>query len=157
MFERNEVLPPKRKGLPRGSDSTRSPHSLATTLYTKDLRFVFELFQNAEDNDYTKAEAAGDEALLIFRFYPNEIIIDSNGDGFVEANVRAICSTWGSIKKVSKGYIGDCQFSRLRPRFTFSPGPFLSSLNTDMEIAAWKRILRSSRFTMNSLQRSVRG
>ena len=68
---------------------------------------MFELIQNAEDNNYTKAEAAGDEPLLIFRLYPNEIIIDSNEDGFVEANVRAICSTGESTKNVSKGYIGE--------------------------------------------------
>ena len=68
---------------------------------------MFELIQNAEDNDYTKAEAAGDEPLLIFRLYPNEIIIDSNEDGFVEANVRAICSTGESTKNVSKGYVGE--------------------------------------------------
>ena len=63
---------------------------------------MFELIQNAEDNDYTKAEAAGDEPLLIFRKYPNEIIIASNEDGFVEANVRAICTTGESTKGMSK-------------------------------------------------------
>ena len=68
---------------------------------------MYELIQNAEDNDYTKAEAAGDEPLTIFRLYPNEIIIDFNEDGFVEANVRAICSIGESTKRVSKGCVGE--------------------------------------------------
>lgn len=35
--------------------------SLATNLYSKDTRFVFELIQNAEDNNYTWATALGEE------------------------------------------------------------------------------------------------
>lgn len=68
---------------------------------------MFELIQNAEDNDYTRAEAGREEPFLIFRLHPDKIIIDSNEDGFMEANVRAICSTGESTKNVSKGYIGE--------------------------------------------------
>lgn len=82
-------------------------HSLATNLYTKDTRFVFELIQNAEDNEYTTEQAIRDKPFLIFRLCPESIIIDLNEDGFTEANVRAICSTGESTKCVSNGYIGE--------------------------------------------------
>lgn len=82
-------------------------HSLATNLYTKDTRFVFELIQNAEDNEYTTEQAIRDKPFLIFRLQPKSIVIDSNEDGFTEANVRAICSTGESTKSVSSGYIGE--------------------------------------------------
>ena len=82
-------------------------HRLATNLYTKDTRFVFELIQNAEDNNYATAEAACDDPCLVFTLLPEKIIIDSNEDGFTEANVRAICSTGESTKSISKGYIGE--------------------------------------------------
>lgn len=82
-------------------------HSLATNLYTKDTRFVFELIQNAEDNEYTMEQAICDKPFLIFRLCSRSIVIDSNEDGFTEANVRAICSTGESTKTVSDGYIGE--------------------------------------------------
>ena len=81
--------------------------SLATNLYSKDTRFVFELIQNAEDNKYETALANSDKPCLIFRLSPKDIVIDSNEDGFTEANVRAICSTGESTKSDSKGYIGE--------------------------------------------------
>ena len=74
---------------------------------------MFELIQNAEDNSYTRVEAAREEPFLMFTLYPDKIIIDSNEDGFTELNVRAICSTGESTKNVSKdrnvskGYIGE--------------------------------------------------
>ena len=81
--------------------------SLATNLYSKNTRFVFELIQNAEDNQYTRATTADEEPLLSFAIHPDRIVIDSNEDGFVEANVRAICSTGESTKENSLGYIGE--------------------------------------------------
>ena len=68
---------------------------------------MFELIQNAEDNDYTRAEVASEMPFLTFRLHPDKIIVDSNEDGFTEANVRAICSTGDSTKNTSQGYIGE--------------------------------------------------
>ena len=68
---------------------------------------MFELIQNAEDNDYTRAEAARDMPFLTFRLHPDKIIVASNEDGFTEANVRAICSTEDSTKNASQGYTGE--------------------------------------------------
>lgn len=109
MCAENWGLLPRRKtfSVKLSASCAHSSHSLATNLYSKDTRFVFELIQNAEDNDYTRVEAVGDEPFLIFRLHPDKIIIDSNEDGFMEANVRAICSTGESTKNVSQGYIGE--------------------------------------------------
>lgn len=80
---------------------------LATSLYSKDTRFVYELIQNAEDNKYTRAEAEGLELYLSFSMYPDRIVLDSNEDGFAAEHVRAICSTGESTKTVAQGYIGE--------------------------------------------------
>jgi hypothetical protein len=81
--------------------------SLATNLYSKDTRFVFELIQNAEDNNYSRAKRNGTLPYITFAVYSDRIVVDSNEDGFNEANVRAICSTGDSTKKTSQGYIGE--------------------------------------------------
>ena len=39
--------------------------------------------------------------------YPDRIIVESNEDGFSEANIEAICSVGGSTKKYSTGYVGE--------------------------------------------------
>ena len=95
--------------------SADSQHSLATNLYSTDTRFVFELIQNAEDNNYTKAKAVNEAPFLSFNIHPDKIIVDSNEDGFTKDNVTAICSITKSGKVVSskteaqrqQGYIGE--------------------------------------------------
>lgn len=44
---------------------------------------------------------------MIFTLYPDQIIIDSNEDGFNEADVKSICKVGDSTKKHKKGYIGE--------------------------------------------------
>ena len=88
---------------------------MATNLYSTNTRFVFELIQNAEDNNYTKAQAKNEAPFLSFTIHPDKIIVDSNEDGFTEDNVQAICSITKSGKVVSskskeqrkRGYIGE--------------------------------------------------
>lgn len=75
-------------------------------LHSKDTRFLYELIQNAEDNQYSAAGKAGDELYLRFNMYPDRIVLESNEDGFSESNVEAICSTGKSTKTTSEGYIG---------------------------------------------------
>ena len=79
---------------------------LATDLYTTKTRFIYELIQNAEDNQYTKAATAKRDPFLTFTLHPSKIVIESNEDGFNEANVRAICNTKSS-KTNAQGYIGE--------------------------------------------------
>lgn len=87
-------------------DSKLTTPSLATNIYSKDTRFVFELIQNAEDNKYTLAWAAGDVAYIGFNVSPDTVYVDSNEDGFSKEDVESICST-GQSSKTSKGYIGE--------------------------------------------------
>jgi hypothetical protein len=89
------------------SNSKLTARSLATNIYSKDTRFVFELIQNAEDNEYKRALAADEEPYIRFSVYPEKVIVDSNEDGFTEANVRAICSVGQSTKTFTQGYIGE--------------------------------------------------
>ena len=65
------------------------------------------MIQNAEDNHYTKAATAKQDPFLTFTLHPSKIVVDSNEDGFNEANVKAICSTSQSTKTNRQGYIGE--------------------------------------------------
>ncbi len=80
---------------------------LSKHLYSTDTRFVYELIQNAEDNSYSIAAERNDLPALTFSVSSERIVIDSNEDGFCEANVRAICRVGESTKANIKGYIGE--------------------------------------------------
>ncbi|KAF2464794.1 uncharacterized protein BDR25DRAFT_380700 [Lindgomyces ingoldianus] len=84
-----------------------STKTLATNLYAKDSRFVYELIQNAEDNRYYRAREDLDEPWLRFCLDQDQIVIDSNEDGFSEANIKAICSIGESTKTCKQGYVGE--------------------------------------------------
>jgi hypothetical protein len=81
---------------------------LAKNLYSKDVRFIFELLQNADDNLFQQAKYNGHEPYLVFRIYHDRIIVDCNEDGFEEVNLRAICNV-GQSSKVGgrQGYTGE--------------------------------------------------
>lgn len=81
--------------------------SLAKSLYTSKARFVFELLQNVEDNQYTKAIGNNDNPTVTFHIYPDRIVQECNEDGFNDANLRAICNIGQSSKKGSQSYIGE--------------------------------------------------
>lgn len=84
---------------------------LADDLYAKDSHFIFELVQNAEDNNYPDDEDAR------LRFEVGQIdlegrkttalIVHNNEVGFNDKNVRAICQVGKSTKKKIQGYIGE--------------------------------------------------
>ncbi|KAF2499755.1 hypothetical protein BU16DRAFT_504059 [Lophium mytilinum] len=81
--------------------------ALAAELYAKDTRFVYELIQNAEDNSYRVANNESEPPWLRFALDQDRIVIDSNEDGFSEANIKAICSIGESTKTSIQGYIGE--------------------------------------------------
>lgn len=102
---------------------------LATDLYSKDTRFLYELIQNAEDNQYTQAEASSDDPFISFSLYPDQLVIDSNEDGFNAENVKAICSVAESTKTVAQGYIGEKGIGfksvfKIAQRVHIQSGPF---------------------------------
>ncbi|XP_058103014.1 uncharacterized protein LOC131246676 isoform X2 [Magnolia sinica] len=87
---------------------------LSAELYTKDVHFLMELIQNAEDNEYLTGvdpslefvitskditETGADSTLLLF----------NNERGFSEKNIDSICNVGGSTKKGKRqrGYIGE--------------------------------------------------
>jgi hypothetical protein len=85
--------------------------TLAKDLYSKKTHFIFELIQNAEDNDY----ADGITPTLRFRVNEIEIegkrqialIVENNETGFQKEHVDAICNVAQSTKSKSQGYIGE--------------------------------------------------
>jgi hypothetical protein len=88
-----------------------SVETLAHELYTKDTHFVFELIQNAEDNDYSpeippslsfavRQQGIEGEAGLV-------LIVRNNETGFEEKHVDALCAVRKSTKKKIQGYIGE--------------------------------------------------
>ncbi|KEY68188.1 hypothetical protein S7711_09101 [Stachybotrys chartarum IBT 7711] len=81
--------------------------TLAKNLYTSNARFVFELLQNADDNQYSVAAARGQKPFVSFKLYPQKLVVECNEDGFTEANLRAICDIGNSSKNASQGYIGE--------------------------------------------------
>ena len=80
---------------------------MAKELYSKDVRFIFELLQNADDNPYKRATESGHQPYVVFRVYHDRIVADCNEDGFDEANLRAICNVGQSSKVGRQGYIGE--------------------------------------------------
>ncbi len=85
--------------------------TLAEDLYSKKTHFIFELIQNAEDNDY----ANGITPTLRFRINEIEIegkrqlalIVENNETGFQKKHVDAICKVGQSTKLKAQGYIGE--------------------------------------------------
>jgi hypothetical protein len=76
-------------------------------LYTSNARFVFELLQNADDNQYSTAESENQPPFVAFRVFPGKIVVECNEDGFTERHLRAICDIGNSSKTGSQGYIGE--------------------------------------------------
>ena len=76
---------------------------MAKNLYTSNARFVFELLQNADDNQYSE----GRDPFVSFRLYHDRLVVDCNEQGFSEDNLRAICDIGRSSKASSQGYIGE--------------------------------------------------
>ncbi|KAL1907747.1 hypothetical protein Sste5344_006374 [Sporothrix stenoceras] len=75
-----------------------SVKTLAQNLYSSSAKFVFELLQNYDDNQYTSLSADRSPSVS-FHIYSDRIIASCNEDGFTEANVTAICSVGQSSKK----------------------------------------------------------
>jgi len=86
--------------------------ALADDLYSKDTHFIFELIQNAEDNEYE-----GVEPSILFRLTKDDptntlksdgaLIIQNNEVGFLSKNVDAICAVGKTTKEKAQGYIGE--------------------------------------------------
>lgn len=80
---------------------------MARNLYTSNARFVFELLQNADDNNYSAALAAGATPYVSFNISPGKVCIECNENGFTRENLGAICAIGKSSKVGATGYIGE--------------------------------------------------
>ncbi len=84
----------------------RSLESLSGELYNKDMHFVLELIQNADDNEYYNKDSTVQPS-LIFLIQNDKITLFNNETGFKERNIKAICDVKASTKgKHQQGYIG---------------------------------------------------
>jgi hypothetical protein len=81
----------------------RALQLLSKDLYAKDIHFVLELLQNAEDNSY----APGVLPELRFILTEDAILVQNNETGFTEENVRSLCDVANSSKTKQLGYIGE--------------------------------------------------
>ncbi|XP_045819973.1 uncharacterized protein LOC123913312 [Trifolium pratense] len=88
--------------------------NLSSELYTKDVHFLMELIQNAEDNHYIEGESPTLEFVITFNDItatgaPATLLIFNNGKGFSPKNIDSVCGVGRSTKKGnrSSGYIGE--------------------------------------------------
>ncbi|KAF0635879.1 hypothetical protein FPSE5266_09771 [Fusarium pseudograminearum] len=81
--------------------------TLARNIYTSNARFVFELLQNADDNDYSTAVSQGQDPYVSFKVHPDKVTIECNENGFTHENLKAICAIGKSSKVGAAGYIGE--------------------------------------------------
>ncbi|KAF5714682.1 hypothetical protein FMUND_7251 [Fusarium mundagurra] len=81
--------------------------TLARNLYTSNARFVFELLQNADDNNYSTALSSGQDPFVSFEVRPDKVSIECNENGFTHENLKAICAIGKSSKVGAAGYIGE--------------------------------------------------
>jgi len=98
---------------PLAEDLKKAIEYLSEGLYSKDVHFVFELIQNAEDNHYGEQV----EPSLSFRLTPDDptctpgaegaLIVENNELGFLPENVEALCRVGRSTKVKQEGYIGE--------------------------------------------------
>ncbi|KAF5604362.1 hypothetical protein FPCIR_908 [Fusarium pseudocircinatum] len=90
--------------------SNSKSHAAATELVEKlaagNINVAFQLLQNADDNQYTRAKAACANPGVQFIVTPDMVIIGTNEDGFTESNVKALCDFGKSTKDGTSGYIG---------------------------------------------------
>ncbi|CAA0837120.1 Unknown protein [Striga hermonthica] len=99
---------------PLTEDLHQAVKNLSAELYAKDVHFLMELIQNAEDNEYEE----GVDPSLQFVITSKDItgtgasstlVIFNNEKGFSPKNIDSICSVGRSTKKNhrKRGYIGE--------------------------------------------------
>ncbi|KAI3942792.1 hypothetical protein MKW92_005646 [Papaver armeniacum] len=88
--------------------------NLSAELYAKDVHFLMEIIQNAEDNEYSNGVKPSLEFVMTTvditgTGAPATLLICNNEKGFSEKNIDSICSVGRSTKKGNRhrGYIGE--------------------------------------------------
>ncbi|KAG9446287.1 hypothetical protein H6P81_012415 [Aristolochia fimbriata] len=118
---------------PLSEDLHHAVRNLSAELYAKDVHFLMELIQNAEDNEYP----SGLQPSLEFVITSWDItatgasatlLIFNNEKGFSEKNIDSICSVGKSTKKGKRqqGYIGEKGIG-FKSVFLITTQPFIFS------------------------------
>ncbi|CAN5959351.1 unnamed protein product [Sphagnum jensenii] len=120
---RDHVEEIRRKRFNIGEDQQKSQlasmlqgaiEQLSAELYQKDIRFVPELIQNAEDNNYGPGVTPSLEFVLTDRDVADvgasaTLLLFNNETGFQEKHMSSLCAVTMSTKKGqrNKGYVGE--------------------------------------------------
>ncbi|XP_019185043.1 PREDICTED: uncharacterized protein LOC109180013 [Ipomoea nil] len=95
-------------------DLHQAVKNLSAELYSKDVHFLMELIQNAEDNEYEEGVKPSLEFVITSKDITETganatLLIFNNEKGFSRNNVESICSVGRSTKKGRRksGYIGE--------------------------------------------------
>ncbi|XP_059640868.1 uncharacterized protein LOC132283016 [Cornus florida] len=99
---------------PLTEDLHQAVKNLSAELYAKDVHFLMELIQNAEDNEYPEEVDPSLEFVITSRDITGigasaTLLIFNNERGFSPKNIESICSVGRSTKKGNRkrGYIGE--------------------------------------------------
>ncbi|XVF11465.1 hypothetical protein REPUB_Repub08aG0030000 [Reevesia pubescens] len=114
-------------------DLHQAVRHLSAELYTKDVHFLMELIQNAEDNEYLEGVDPSLEFVITSRDItatgaPATLLIFNNEKGFSSKNIDSICSVGRSTKKGNRkrGYIGEKGIG-FKSVFLISAQPYIFS------------------------------
>ncbi|CAK7336788.1 unnamed protein product [Dovyalis caffra] len=106
---------------------------LSAELYAKDVHFLMELIQNAEDNEYLEGVDPSLEFVITSRDItatgaPATLLIFNSEKGFSAKNIESICSVGNSTKKGNRkrGYIGEKGIG-FKSVFLITPQPIIFS------------------------------
>uniref|UniRef100_A0A0E0MMB3 Uncharacterized protein n=1 Tax=Oryza punctata TaxID=4537 RepID=A0A0E0MMB3_ORYPU len=99
---------------PLAEDIHQAVTYLSEELYSKDVHFLMELIQNAEDNEYPSDVQPALEFVIIKKDITatgagSTLLVFNNERGFSAANIESICRIGKSTKKGNRhlGYIGE--------------------------------------------------
>ncbi|KAM5571578.1 hypothetical protein ABKV19_011919 [Rosa sericea] len=99
---------------PLTEDLHQAVKNLSAELYAKDVHFLMELIQNAEDNEYSDGVDPSLEFVITSQDItgtgaPATLMVFNNEKGFSAKNIDSICSVGRSTKKGNRkrGYIGE--------------------------------------------------
>ncbi|TVU50337.1 hypothetical protein EJB05_01705, partial [Eragrostis curvula] len=99
---------------PLAEDIHQAVSYLSEELYSKDVHFLMELIQNAEDNEYPFDVAPALEFVITEKDITatganSTLLVFNNERGFSPANIESICRIGRSTKKGNRhlGYIGE--------------------------------------------------
>ncbi|XP_071694362.1 uncharacterized protein [Rutidosis leptorrhynchoides] len=101
---------------PLTEDLHQAVKNLSAELYAKDVHFLMELIQNAEDNEYPEGVDPSLEFVVTSKDItdtgaPATLLVFNNEKGFSRKNIESICSVGRSTKKGlrkrKRGYIGE--------------------------------------------------